>query len=65
MSQPPNNQLFDVYFTAPAMRQIFCDHGRVQGMLDFEAALARAQARVGVIPSSAVASIEAACKAEQ
>lgn len=65
MSQPPNNQLFDVYFTAPAMRQIFCDHGRVQGMLDFEAALARAQARVGVIPGSAVASIEAACKAEQ
>lgn len=65
MSQPPNNQLFDVYFTAPAMRQIFCDHGRVQGMLDFEAALARAQARVGVIPGSAVASIEAACKAER
>ena len=65
MSQPPNNQLFDVYFTAPAMRQIFCDHGRVQGMLDFEAALARAQARVGVIPGSAVASIQAACKAEQ
>lgn len=65
MSQPPNNQLFDVYFTAPAMRQIFCDHGRVQGMLDFESALARAQARVGVIPGSAVASIEAACKAEQ
>ncbi len=63
MSQPPNNQLFDVYFTAPAMRQIFCDHGRVQGMLDFEAALARAQARVGVIPDTAVASIEAACQA--
>ncbi|MBD8828336.1 3-carboxy-cis,cis-muconate cycloisomerase [Pseudomonas sp. CFBP 13602] len=64
MNQPPNNQLFDVYFTAPAMRQIFCDHGRVQGMLDFEAALARAQARVGVIPSAAVAPIEAACKAQ-
>ncbi|MBD8476031.1 3-carboxy-cis,cis-muconate cycloisomerase [Pseudomonas sp. CFBP 8770] len=64
MNQPPNNQLFDVYFTAPAMRQIFCDHGRVQGMLDFEAALARAQARVGVIPGTAVASIEAACKAQ-
>jgi 3-carboxy-cis,cis-muconate cycloisomerase len=63
MSQPPNNQLFDVYFTAPAMRQIFCDHGRVQGMLDFEAALARAQARVGVIPDTAVAFIEAACQA--
>lgn len=61
----PGNQLFDAYFTAPAMRAIFCDHGRVQGMLDFEAALARAQARVGVIPAAAVAPIEAACKAER
>ena len=59
-----SNQLFDAYFTAPAMRTIFCDHGRVQGMLDFEAALARAEARVGVIPAEAVAAIEAACKAE-
>nr|WP_232005539.1 3-carboxy-cis,cis-muconate cycloisomerase [Pseudomonas mendocina] len=46
------------------MRAIFCDAGRVQGMLDFEAALARAEARVGVIPAEAVAPIEAACKAE-
>ncbi|BCG24791.1 3-carboxy-cis,cis-muconate cycloisomerase [Pseudomonas tohonis] len=60
----PSNQLFDAYFTAPAMRAIFCDRGRVQGMLDFEAALARAEARVGVIPAETVAVIEAACKAE-
>nr|WP_231118681.1 3-carboxy-cis,cis-muconate cycloisomerase [Pseudomonas mendocina] len=46
------------------MRAIFCDAGRVQGMLDFEAALARAEARVGLIPAEAVAPIEAACKAE-
>ena len=59
-----SNQLFDAYFTAPAMRAIFCDAGRVQGMLDFEAALARAEARVGLIPIEAVAPIEAACKAE-
>ncbi|SFP67395.1 3-carboxy-cis,cis-muconate cycloisomerase [Ectopseudomonas composti] len=59
-----SNQLFDAYFTAPAMRAIFCDVGRVQGMLDFEAALARAEARVGLIPAEAVAPIEAACKAE-
>ncbi|MHC5348515.1 3-carboxy-cis,cis-muconate cycloisomerase [Metapseudomonas furukawaii] len=60
----PSNQLFDTYFTAPAMRAIFCDQGRVQGMLDFEAALARAEARVGLIPHEAVAPIEAACRAE-
>jgi 3-carboxy-cis,cis-muconate cycloisomerase len=33
-------------------------------MLDFEAALARAEARVGLIPQTAVASIDAACRAE-
>ena len=59
-----SNQLFDAYFTAPAMRAIFCDAGRVQGMLDFEAALARAEARVGLIPPEAVAPIAAACQAE-
>jgi len=46
------------------MGAVFCDHGRVQAMLDFEAALARAQASTGLIPSSAVAPIEAACRAE-
>ncbi|WP_192559970.1 3-carboxy-cis,cis-muconate cycloisomerase [Pseudomonas allokribbensis] len=64
MTQRPGNQLFDAYFTAREMRDVFCDQGRVQAMLDFEAALARAEARVGVIPASAVASIENACRAE-
>jgi len=45
------------------MREVFCDQGRVQAMLDFESALARAEARVGLIPQSAVAPIEAACQA--
>ncbi len=61
MTQRPGNQLFDAYFTAHDMREVFCDQGRVQAMLDFEAALARAEARVGLIPSSAVAPIAAAC----
>ncbi|WGT32927.1 3-carboxy-cis,cis-muconate cycloisomerase [Pseudomonas atacamensis] len=61
MTQRPGNQLFDAYFTARDMREVFCDQGRVQAMLDFEAALARAEARVGLIPSSAVAPIAAAC----
>ncbi|RON55072.1 3-carboxy-cis,cis-muconate cycloisomerase [Pseudomonas frederiksbergensis] len=63
MNQRPNNQLFDAYFTARDMREVFCDQGRVQAMLDFEAALARAEARVGLIPQTAVAAIEAACQA--
>ncbi|MCK9732134.1 3-carboxy-cis,cis-muconate cycloisomerase [Pseudomonas syringae pv. syringae] len=47
----------------PEMREIFSDEGRVQGMLDFEAALARAQARVGLIPPEVVADIELSCDA--
>jgi 3-carboxy-cis,cis-muconate cycloisomerase len=65
MNQRPGNQLFDAYFTARDMREVFCDQGRVQAMLDFESALARAEARVGLIPHAAVASIDAACQAGQ
>lgn len=64
MTQRPGNQLFDAYFTARDMREVFCDQGRVQAMLDVEAALARAEARVGLIPASAVAPIENACRAD-
>ncbi|MCQ9392306.1 3-carboxy-cis,cis-muconate cycloisomerase [Pseudomonas viridiflava] len=60
----PGNQLFDVYFTQPDMRRIFSDEGRVQGMLDFEAALARAEARVGLIPQDVVSDITQSCRAE-
>ena len=44
------------------MREIFSDRGRLQGMLDFEAALARAEARLGVIPKAAAPPIEAQCQ---
>ena len=64
MNQRPGDQLFDAYFTARDMREVFCDQGRVQAMLDVEAALARAEARVGLIPASAVAPIENACRAD-
>jgi 3-carboxy-cis,cis-muconate cycloisomerase len=59
----PGNQLFERYFTQGAMGQIFSDQGRVQGMLDFEAALARAEAEVGAIPAAVVGDIQAACDA--
>jgi 3-carboxy-cis,cis-muconate cycloisomerase len=45
------------------MRLIFSDQGRVQGMLDFEAALARAEASIGAIPAEVVNDIVAACDA--
>jgi 3-carboxy-cis,cis-muconate cycloisomerase len=50
--------------SSAAMRGVCDDHAYLQHMLDFEAALARAQAAVGVIPQSAVAAIAAACRAE-
>ncbi|MEE4461607.1 3-carboxy-cis,cis-muconate cycloisomerase [Azotobacter chroococcum] len=60
-----SNQLFDAYFTSAPMRAVFSDRGRLQGMLDFEAALARAEAQVGLIPAAAVAPIADACVAER
>ena len=47
------------------MRDIFSEHTCIQRMLDFEAALARAQARVGVIPATAADAIAKNCTASQ
>ena len=51
--------------SSAAMRAITDDRARLQRMLDFEAALARAEAAVGVIPAMAVDPITAACRAER
>lgn len=59
-----SQQLFDDYFSQSAMSEIFSDHGRLQGMLDFEAALARAQASTGLIPAEVVDDIQSGCRAE-
>ncbi len=47
-----------------AANAAFSDAATVQAMLDVEAALARAQARCGVIPAAAVAPIESACRVD-
>src|SRR6476661_10346406 len=47
-----------------AMRAVCDDRSTLQNMLDFEAALARAEAATDVIPASAVGPIEAACRAD-
>jgi len=49
--------------SSAAMRAICDDVACLQHMLDFEAALARAEAATGVIPASAAGAIEQACKA--
>ena len=45
------------------MNEVFSDAARLQRMLDFEGALARAEARCGVIPSAAAAAISSKCRA--
>src|ERR1019366_4148633 len=50
--------------SSAAMRAVCDDVACLQHMLDFEAALARAEAAVGVIPASAPGPIEKACRAE-
>jgi 3-carboxy-cis,cis-muconate cycloisomerase len=51
-------------FSSAAMRAVCDDAATLQHMLDFEAALARAEAAVGVIPASAAGPIAKACRAE-
>src|ERR1700687_3276438 len=63
MSTPNPIRLLDPLFTTDDMREIFSDHRRLQAMLNFEAALARALARVGIAPKASVAVIESQCDA--
>jgi 3-carboxy-cis,cis-muconate cycloisomerase len=57
-------QLLDPLFRWQALDELFSDHARVQRMLDFEAALARAEARTGAIPAAAAVATEKNCRAE-
>jgi 3-carboxy-cis,cis-muconate cycloisomerase len=54
----------DIFSTEP-MRRIFADENRIQKYLDIEAALARAQARLGIIPRDACDEICRHCRAQE
>lgn len=58
----PSSPLTSLVSTA-AMRAIVADHARLQRMLDFEIALVRAQAALGVIPTLATDKIATAARA--
>jgi 3-carboxy-cis,cis-muconate cycloisomerase len=58
---PP--RLIDSLTTTAPLAEIFSDESVLQALLDFEAALARAGARAGVIPRSAADAIQSAAKA--
>jgi 3-carboxy-cis,cis-muconate cycloisomerase len=57
-------QLTTPLYASAAMRAIMSDRARLQRLLDFESALARAEAAVGVISASGAGAIAEACDAE-
>jgi 3-carboxy-cis,cis-muconate cycloisomerase len=57
-----DSTVFRDIFSTGAMRSVFSDENRVQKYLDFEAALARAQARLGIIPKEAAEEICRHCR---
>jgi 3-carboxy-cis,cis-muconate cycloisomerase len=57
-------RLIDSLATTDALAELFSDQSVLQAMLDFEVALARAEAGAGVIPKSAADGIAAAAKAD-
>jgi 3-carboxy-cis,cis-muconate cycloisomerase len=65
MAIPFSSSLLGPLFSSGAMRAVVDDHARLQRMLDFEAALALAQAETGVIPVKMAAPIAQACRAER
>jgi 3-carboxy-cis,cis-muconate cycloisomerase len=58
-------RLLDPMFAPGPVREVLSDRVRVQRMLDFEAALAHAEAQAGVIPQAAAAPIARCCNVDR
>ena len=56
-----DSAIFGNIFSTAAMRKVFSDENRTQKYLDIEAALARVQARLGIIPAEAADEIMKNC----
>src|SRR6516162_5853465 len=56
-------RLFDKMFRSEAIDRIFSDQEYIQSLLQFEAALARAEAQAGIIPETDAGAIANACHA--
>ena len=48
-----DSEIYGALFADPEVAECFSDRARVQAMLDVEAALAAAQAKLGMIPAAA------------
>ena len=54
---PVDSQVFGTLYGSDAMRAVFDDRAYFQRLLDVESALARVQARLGIIPAEAASAI--------
>lgn len=57
-----SSRLIESLATTPALAEVFSDESVLKAMLDFEAALARAEARLGIIPTNAADAITTSAK---
>ena len=60
---PADSEIYGGLYGTPEMRELFSDANRLGFMLEVEAALARVEARLGIIPKAAAAAIVKAAKA--
>ncbi|HEV3215720.1 MAG TPA: 3-carboxy-cis,cis-muconate cycloisomerase [Vicinamibacterales bacterium] len=65
MTEPDPIRLLDPMFRTGAMLAVFSDSSRLQGILEFESALARAESRLGIIPAGAAQAIQKQCVADR
>src|SRR5580692_11501393 len=63
-TNPADGPILGVLYGSDAMRAVFDEMAYFQRMLDVEAALARVQARLGLIPAEAAEAIVAAARSE-
>jgi adenylosuccinate lyase len=57
-AHPTDSAVFGHLWTTPEASALFCDQGRIQAWLDILAALAQAQADVGLVPPAAATAIQ-------
>ncbi len=63
-TNPADGTVLGTLYGSDAMRAVFAERQWLQYMLDVEAALARAQARLGIVPASAANAIARAARAD-
>ena len=64
VTNPADSPIFGTLYGTDPMRAVWDERAFLQHMLDVEAALARVQARLGIIPEAAAAAITAAASVE-